>query len=376
MSFWGERVSSELTYQPTAKCARFAHKKMRVSAAGDRTRVAMVITVLRPLHHRGHYETVNAALLASHVGEPGSIPGGITPGFSHVGIVPDDAAVRLVYSGISSFPRPCIPALFLTHLNHPRQPSSPRDWPLKERLPNVSQTSSSEDVEKERRNSHRSRSRKVEWEIARSIITIVLCTGMVVFTIGPHKHVRKYLRVSCMPLHKSKTDVCSYVEHRVQFMSELPDKKAVNYDPAKSETYKALQEEELGDTVHEVTVPVQPKVYTPNKPVPSKPAPIKTTWLVTKMEIQSSQPRDDNDSNTFCLDAELAGWPSLPVYVTKPRTTQQRQQKQTKTETRKKCHKRLEDTTMMETRKNTEGFLRRAYRDISGAGICSRLQAD
>ncbi|KAJ8870278.1 hypothetical protein PR048_029299 [Dryococelus australis] len=35
---------------------------------------------------------------------------GVTPGFSQVGIVPDDAAGRRVFSGISRFPRPFIPA--------------------------------------------------------------------------------------------------------------------------------------------------------------------------------------------------------------------------------------------------------------------------
>ncbi|KAJ8894348.1 hypothetical protein PR048_006976 [Dryococelus australis] len=49
--------------------------------------------------------------LASHRGEPGSIPGRATPGFSRVGIVPDDAARRRVFSEISRFPRPCISAL-------------------------------------------------------------------------------------------------------------------------------------------------------------------------------------------------------------------------------------------------------------------------
>ncbi|KAJ8877798.1 hypothetical protein PR048_022255 [Dryococelus australis] len=43
-------------------------------------------------------------LLASRQGEPGSIPGGITPGFLHVGIVPEDAAGRRVFSGFSRFP--------------------------------------------------------------------------------------------------------------------------------------------------------------------------------------------------------------------------------------------------------------------------------
>ncbi|KAJ8873682.1 hypothetical protein PR048_024514 [Dryococelus australis] len=59
------------------------------------------------------------SLLASHLGEPGSIPGGITPGFSHVKIVPNDAVGRWVYSGISRFPHPYIPALLHTHLASP-----------------------------------------------------------------------------------------------------------------------------------------------------------------------------------------------------------------------------------------------------------------
>ncbi|KAJ8877974.1 hypothetical protein PR048_022437 [Dryococelus australis] len=58
-------------------------------------------------------------LLASHVGEPGSIPGWVAPGFSHVGIVPDDDTDRRVFLGISRFPRPFIPALLLTHLASP-----------------------------------------------------------------------------------------------------------------------------------------------------------------------------------------------------------------------------------------------------------------
>ncbi|KAJ8867571.1 hypothetical protein PR048_031373 [Dryococelus australis] len=43
-------------------------------------------------------------LLASHQGEPGSIPGRATPGFPQVGIVPDDAAGRRVFSGSSISP--------------------------------------------------------------------------------------------------------------------------------------------------------------------------------------------------------------------------------------------------------------------------------
>ncbi|KAJ8868800.1 hypothetical protein PR048_030341 [Dryococelus australis] len=41
-----------------------------------------------------------------HQGEPGSIPSGATPGPSHVGTVPNDAAVRRAFSGISRLPPP------------------------------------------------------------------------------------------------------------------------------------------------------------------------------------------------------------------------------------------------------------------------------
>ncbi|KAJ0179987.1 hypothetical protein K1T71_004578 [Dendrolimus kikuchii] len=57
-----------------------------------------------------------------------------------------------------------------------------------------------------------------------------------------------------------------------QQTSPLPSKAPVAYDPAKSETYRALQEEGLGDVVEEVPTPVQPKVFTAptaKKPVPT-----------------------------------------------------------------------------------------------------------
>ncbi|KAJ8893460.1 hypothetical protein PR048_006058 [Dryococelus australis] len=67
-----------------------------------------------------------AVPLASHQGKSSSISGQIIPAFSHVGIVPDDAAGRRVFSGISRFPRLFIPALLHTHLNRPYQLSRPR----------------------------------------------------------------------------------------------------------------------------------------------------------------------------------------------------------------------------------------------------------
>ncbi|KAJ8874570.1 hypothetical protein PR048_025436 [Dryococelus australis] len=53
------------------------------------------------------------------LGEPGSIPGGVTPGFSHVEIVSDDAAGERVFSGISRFPSPFNPAPLHTFLASP-----------------------------------------------------------------------------------------------------------------------------------------------------------------------------------------------------------------------------------------------------------------
>ncbi|KAJ8871546.1 hypothetical protein PR048_027870 [Dryococelus australis] len=53
----------------------------------------------------------------SYYREPGSIPGRVTPGFSHVGIVPDNAAGRRFFWGIR-FVRSCIPtAPFSHHFN-------------------------------------------------------------------------------------------------------------------------------------------------------------------------------------------------------------------------------------------------------------------
>ncbi|XP_073951160.1 PDZ and LIM domain protein 3-like isoform X4 [Choristoneura fumiferana] len=56
-----------------------------------------------------------------------------------------------------------------------------------------------------------------------------------------------------------------------QQTSPLPYKPTMLYDPAKSETFRALQEEGLGDIVQEVPVPVETKVFT--APPTKKPAP-------------------------------------------------------------------------------------------------------
>ncbi|KAJ8881162.1 hypothetical protein PR048_017635 [Dryococelus australis] len=65
-------------------------------------------------------------LLASHLDEPGSVPAAFAPRLLHVGIVPDDAAGRRVFSKISRFPHPLIPALLHTHVASPSSALSPR----------------------------------------------------------------------------------------------------------------------------------------------------------------------------------------------------------------------------------------------------------
>ncbi|KAJ8870781.1 hypothetical protein PR048_027080 [Dryococelus australis] len=67
-----------------------------------------------------NYGGVVARLLASHQGQPSLIPSGIAPGFSQVGIAPDDAAGRRVFSEISRFP---------SHLNSGAAPYSPHFIP-------------------------------------------------------------------------------------------------------------------------------------------------------------------------------------------------------------------------------------------------------
>ncbi|KAJ8884567.1 hypothetical protein PR048_016424 [Dryococelus australis] len=56
---------------------------------------------------RGHGDVV-VRLLTSHKGKPGSSPGAVAPGFSHMGVVPDDASGRRVFSRVSPPP----PALY------------------------------------------------------------------------------------------------------------------------------------------------------------------------------------------------------------------------------------------------------------------------
>ncbi|KAJ8871890.1 hypothetical protein PR048_028230 [Dryococelus australis] len=75
-------------------------------------------------------------LLASKLGEPGSIPSEVAPGFSHVEIMSDDGTGRRVFSGISRFPRPFIAALLHTDL---ASPSADLETAKRPRIPRTPQ---------------------------------------------------------------------------------------------------------------------------------------------------------------------------------------------------------------------------------------------
>ncbi|KAJ8869911.1 hypothetical protein PR048_028920 [Dryococelus australis] len=65
-------------------------------------RVAQIYSSTDPWGRGG----VEVRLLASHLGEPGSIPGGVAPGFSRVGIAPDECRWSAGFLGDLPFPPP------------------------------------------------------------------------------------------------------------------------------------------------------------------------------------------------------------------------------------------------------------------------------
>ncbi|KAJ8874584.1 hypothetical protein PR048_025450 [Dryococelus australis] len=90
----------------------FNHTPCQFTPRSDVLRCCCALFFFNPSECRRHYSPPLP-------GEPGSISGGVALVFSHVGIVPDDATCRRVFSGISRFPRPIISALLHTHLASP-----------------------------------------------------------------------------------------------------------------------------------------------------------------------------------------------------------------------------------------------------------------
>ncbi|KAJ8889298.1 hypothetical protein PR048_008796 [Dryococelus australis] len=114
----------------TEKCGREPLKKMlrrQVGGGGRRhynssnVKYGLVTAAVPPgsnaLRRQNLQQPVTT--LASHLGEPSSILGGVAHGFSRVRIVPDDAAGWRIFSEISRFPRPCIPGLLRIYITSP-----------------------------------------------------------------------------------------------------------------------------------------------------------------------------------------------------------------------------------------------------------------
>ncbi|KAJ8891739.1 hypothetical protein PR048_004274 [Dryococelus australis] len=97
-------VQQQPTCQPVGKLQQHAHPANETQGS------------FPELH--GDRGGVVVRLLVRHLGELGSIPGGVAPLIFSCA-VPDGASGRRVFSGISRLPRPCIPALLPTHLASP-----------------------------------------------------------------------------------------------------------------------------------------------------------------------------------------------------------------------------------------------------------------
>ncbi|XP_011200139.2 uncharacterized protein LOC105223940 isoform X2 [Bactrocera dorsalis] len=81
----------------------------------------------------------------------------------------------------------------------------------------------------------------------------------------------------------------------------VPYKKTLHFDPSKSETYRAIQEEGYGNGYappQEVTVPVQPKVFQPNRLVPGK-KPSSTLVPPTAYNVVNSHDDSIRQSSSF-----------------------------------------------------------------------------
>ncbi|KAJ8870238.1 hypothetical protein PR048_029258 [Dryococelus australis] len=89
------------------RVSRGVNSGHRRGANGDLGRGCGVRRVSSPLSlyftiwRFGGHSGIVVRKLTSHIGEPDSIPGGVTPEFSHVSITPEDAAGRRVFPGIS-----------------------------------------------------------------------------------------------------------------------------------------------------------------------------------------------------------------------------------------------------------------------------------
>ncbi|XP_020278110.1 PDZ and LIM domain protein 3 isoform X6 [Pseudomyrmex gracilis] len=76
--------------------------------------------------------------------------------------------------------------------------------------------------------------------------------------------------------------------------SAVPLKKPMKYDPSKSEAYKALQEEELGDQIQEVRQPARTGVFTPQKSNKIYQTPPKSPAYINVMDDEGEKIHQSN----------------------------------------------------------------------------------
>ncbi|KAJ8978432.1 hypothetical protein NQ317_019671 [Molorchus minor] len=68
----------------------------------------------------------------------------------------------------------------------------------------------------------------------------------------------------------SEPNVVDTIHKQTGIQPQIQVRKHVKFNPAESETYKALQEESAGDYVQEENVAPQSKIYAPNRTIPGK----------------------------------------------------------------------------------------------------------
>ncbi|XP_059476055.1 uncharacterized protein LOC132197035 isoform X8 [Neocloeon triangulifer] len=99
--------------------------------------------------------------------------------------------------------------------------------------------------------------------------------------VTPHYYSHTYRRTFSMP-RLPRGQPCTR-------LASYKGKKTLYYDPAKSETFKALKDSELGDTVTEVPEPIQPKVFTPQKHIQPP-----LNQLQRQQQAKSPHPQPEN----------------------------------------------------------------------------------
>ncbi|KAJ8897663.1 hypothetical protein PR048_003012 [Dryococelus australis] len=109
--------------------SRLQHKTVGAASGAAVGQCDTKRALTTPLGQPGEVQSAPARLPRKRTGStppPPSPESRAIPGYLQVGIVPDDAAGRWFFSGISRFPRPFVPVLLQTRLNHQHRHSRHR----------------------------------------------------------------------------------------------------------------------------------------------------------------------------------------------------------------------------------------------------------